>query len=278
MDSSKEQEQQAAIGHQEALSDLINDPEGTLERDNGSSEAPIKNDTTFKSLQQRYNDQTMLLSASKTYRQILDVAYTLFDKPRDLKISNIICLGLGSLSGAVGRCCCCPTTPEAEVKANTEAMGQLVYLEEWIKQCRKHFELPDTKIYFQDPMFNALDREFITSLGYTVIISPTSSWILNNETFLFAPWLEEVPLYISLKQCFPAIYMGNSLTGKNPWSITSNTDFREFIRPFVEGCREVLQISFSANSEDEKGSGKLAAVYYPLSDMDKAEQTKFKMS
>ena len=203
--------------------------------------------------------------------QILDVAHDIFIKPRGLKISTVICLGLGSLSGAVGRCCCTPTTPEAEVKANTEAM---VFLEEWVKQLRQRFEIPDGEIYFQDPTFNFLDHEFITSRGYTVISSPTSSSILNSETFLFAPFLEDVPLYMSLKKSFPAVYIGSSLTDEDPWSLTSNPDFKKFVRPFVRACENAPEIDMSANSEDENAREKLVAVYYPLSDTAKAKQSK----
>ena len=262
--------------YQQSISELIADPYIELENDDGSSQAPVKNNTTLTVLEQRHHDLTVRLSGTKTLMQILDVAHDLFTKPRALKISNIICLGLGSLSGAVGRCCCTPTTPEAEVEANTEAMAQLVFLEEWIKQLRTRFEIPDSKIYFQDPMFNSVDREFLTSLGYTVISSPASSSILNNETFLFAPLLEEIPLYMSLKTSFPGIYMGDSLTDNHSWSMVSNADFQRFVKTFVDGCKKSPQIDMSANSETEDHRKKLATMYYPLSDGDneKAEQRK----
>ena len=273
MKISKNKEQEDIAGYQRALSELITDRYVSLEKDDGNSQAPVKNNTTFKNLQQRHHNQTMLLSGSKTHMQILDVAHDLFTQPRGLKISNIICLGLGSLSGAVGRCCCATTTPEAEVRANTEVMAQLVFLEEWIEQIRKHFEVPDSAIYFQDPMFNSLDREFLNSLVYTVISSPDSTFILNKETFLFAPFLEDIPLFMSLKTSFPAIYIGASLTGNDPWSINSNPDFQAFIRPFLSRCKKAPQTYVSVISEKEEGRQKLVKVYYPLSDKEEAEHS-----
>ena len=272
----KHRERREIAEYQRSISEFIADRYVTLENDDGSSQAPVKNNTTLTILEQRHHDQTVRLSGSKTLMQILDVAHNLFTKPHTLEISNIICLGLGSLSGAVGRCCCTPTTPETEVEANTEAMAQLVFLEEWIKQLRTRFEIPDSKIYFQDPMFNSLDREFLTSLGYAVISSPASSSILNNETFFFAPFLEEVPLYISLKTSFPGICVGDPLTDNHPWAMVSNADFRKFIKQFVDGCRTAPQFDMSANSETENHRKNLATIYYPLSEEDneKAEQKK----
>ena len=175
--------------------------------------------------------------------------------------SNAICLGLGSLSGPVGRCACCPKTASEEVAANEEVMAQLVLFEYWIELLRERFAIPNNEIYFQDPTFNDLDRSFLAELGYTVVSSPASSSYLNEETFLFAPFMDEYPMYLTLRVCFPAVYFGAPLAIGNPWSLTSNKEFCNFVKPFLERTETVNEVSLGRRSEDENKGG---AVYWPM--------------
>ena len=89
-------------------------------------------------------------------------------------------------------------------------MAQLVAFEHWINLIKTHQET-QPQVFFQDPDFNALDCEFLTSRGYTVIETPKSNDVITEKSFLFTPCACYQVAYVFLHQAFPALYLGISL-------------------------------------------------------------------
>ncbi|KAL8965252.1 MAG: hypothetical protein Q9183_003950, partial [Haloplaca sp. 2 TL-2023] len=97
---------------------------------------------------------------------------------------------------------------------------------------------PPMKVYLQDPIFNALDRTFLSSLGYTVLPHPDAFNHITESTFLFAPHLE-LEIY------------AKALNTSTPPTICVSTDLQQCIdrmdaissydNPPGENRREVFQ-------------------------------------
>ena len=83
-------------------------------------------------------------------------------------------------------------------------------------------------IYLQDPCFNRLDIEILTSLGYVVLQTPEAFKKMTDTTFLYAPRMETRFIATALEQAQPSLYIGNDLS---MWVhglvlyILSNVDF-----------------------------------------------------
>lgn len=67
-------------------------------------------------------------------------------------------------------------------------------------------------IYFQEPCFNALDREFLESKGYTVLQTPEFEDHMTTETLVYAPAVEQAVIYAAMQAALPAIFYGSTLT------------------------------------------------------------------
>lgn len=69
------------------------------------------------------------------------------------------------------------------------------------------------EVVFQDPAFNAQDKSFLASLGYTVLDDPQAFAKIDDNTFLFAPHLEVGPLATALENSAPAVCISNDMSG-----------------------------------------------------------------
>ena len=57
----------------------------------------------------------------------------------------------------------------------------------------------ELKLYAQEPRFTSLDREFLQSLGITVLNPPQAEELVDESTFIFIPcieWLLELPFML----------------------------------------------------------------------------------
>ncbi|KAM3150594.1 hypothetical protein ABEW05_009054 [Botrytis cinerea] len=63
-------------------------------------------------------------------------------------------------------------------------LSQVVAFECWIDILRQRFDIPSSRVYFQEPSFSDLEKSFITSLGHTVLEHPQGFKILTRRTFL----------------------------------------------------------------------------------------------
>lgn len=159
---------------------------------------PILPGMTIQKLQEQHHKSTQKWENSEPWRISAAALRDVLKENANLKITSCVALGLGSFSGGLER----SWGPLADAP-----MMQLVAFASWIKIFREHFQ-SSPKVYFQDPEFNGLDREFLTSLGYAVIDSPASNDILNEESFLFAPRCIFDVLWASLDHVFPALCLG----------------------------------------------------------------------
>ncbi|KAF5027356.1 hypothetical protein F66182_557, partial [Fusarium sp. NRRL 66182] len=68
--------------------------------------------------------------------------------------------------------------------------------------------------FFQDPVFSASDKTFLSNLGHTVVEDPAGCDLISADTFFFGVHLYK-PLYADvLEKGTPAIFVG---TGWNAW-------------------------------------------------------------
>jgi hypothetical protein len=68
------------------------------------------------------------------------------------------------------------------------------------------------EIIFQDPNFNAQDKAFLVSRGYTILEDPEAFSKIDDNTFLFAPHLDFSVLATALEKCTPAICVSNDMS------------------------------------------------------------------
>ena len=132
-----------------------------------------------------------------------------------VKITNAICMGLGSLV--------CDMDGH---KSNLCSYEQLAAFEIWIsflsaftlnlpyktlaELTREETKYPVKNIYVQDPCFHKSDIAFIEShLGYTVIRDPAAHKYMSPSTFLFTPFITRQLAYSILWMASPAIFVSN---------------------------------------------------------------------
>ncbi|KAL9118615.1 MAG: hypothetical protein Q9187_004836 [Circinaria calcarea] len=66
-------------------------------------------------------------------------------------------------------------------------------------------------VYFQEPVFNALDEELLQSKGYTVVLDPEVFNLMTETTFMFAPCNEWSVVESAIDMAYPALFIGNDL-------------------------------------------------------------------
>ncbi|KAL8665122.1 MAG: hypothetical protein Q9202_002522 [Teloschistes flavicans] len=120
------------------------------------------------------------------------------------RIDRCIVLGLGSLSN--GR---------------RSSWWELVFLETVLSLLRPAMSdsssgqqgegLAPIQIMIQDPVLNAMDRTFLSSLGYTVLADPLAFSEITESTFLFAPHLELNVYAKALGEAQPVMCVGTDV-------------------------------------------------------------------
>ena len=132
----------------------------------------------------------------------------------NIQITQCMCLFLHTLSGQS------MLLREGAEKTYVRGMSQLVAFEGWVEllsmchnlrshlcisQEDSHSRSPETKhnitkIFFQDPLLNSHDKQFLSSRGYIVLDTPQSDLHMSETTFLFAhngPWEVSSSLFAS---------------------------------------------------------------------------------
>jgi len=72
-----------------------------------------------------------------------------------------------------------------------------------------HHEIQE--VFFQDPVFNQSDTNYLESLGYTVLDTPLGLNKITQHTFLFAPHLEHNIYALALDGSHPALCIGSEI-------------------------------------------------------------------
>lgn len=122
-----------------------------------------------------------------------------FDHEHKVNITQCICLALGSFG------------TRRHVKKSfgefTDPLHQLAVLTVLLQVLRTKHEIPN--IYFQDPVFQPVEVQFLESFGYIVLEDPDAFDKTSASTFLFAPHCPYDVGFMALKSSFPALYIGN---------------------------------------------------------------------
>ncbi|KAF7882720.1 uncharacterized protein EAF02_006083 [Botrytis sinoallii] len=89
--------------------------------------------------------------------------------PLKLVVDSALSMGVGSIQGGTNS----SYKYDESYVAQNEERGE-----------GQKFDIPPSKVYFQDPGFTDLEKSFITSLGHTVLEHPQAYKILTRRTFL----------------------------------------------------------------------------------------------
>ena len=72
-------------------------------------------------------------------------------------------------------------------------------------------------IYFQEPEFNSLDKDFLKSRGYEVLDSPSALDFMTEETFLYTPFCPMNWLYACMHRALPSMALGRDIATQKRW-------------------------------------------------------------
>ena len=164
--------------------------------------------------------------SSEAYEKSRPIFQEVLKRMSPQTIRNCLCLDLGSFS--------------SEGPNGNAAMARLVAFENWISLIAKH-QHRTPLAYFQDPLFTALDIEFLTSRGHIVIDSPASAEVVSEDTFLFGPNCRDGSFCGTLCWAFPALMLGFDI--ENRW--IEKGPVRRMVEKF-ESQREWEEIALSA--------------------------------
>lgn len=112
----------------------------------------------------------------------------------NIRITNCVCLGLGSFTGG---------------KFLETSFFELAALVSILEILGKKHEIK--RVYVQDPVFNSLDEDFLRSLGYNIVSTPEGFTKVDQSTFLFAPHLEWPVYFTALQNLLPSLCIGNNM-------------------------------------------------------------------
>uniref|UniRef100_A0A093UMW5 Macrolide export ATP-binding/permease protein MacB n=1 Tax=Talaromyces marneffei PM1 TaxID=1077442 RepID=A0A093UMW5_TALMA len=144
------------------------------------SEPPAK--LTLTELRKQFNTHLETWESSPTWHQLKDaLSKDILPSQSAHAIENVVCIGLGSPSGFV---------QGGWVDRRSVAMYQLAALTTMI-DCIKQYHATSTqkdstemKIIAQDPVFNTLDIQILSSLGIAAVDSPEGFNAVSEKTFL----------------------------------------------------------------------------------------------
>ena len=123
-----------------------------------------------------------------------------------IEITNCVCLGLGSFTGAEGQ-----RLSAEDVADRENSLHQLVILTMILGPDHLGAKNNVRKSWFQDPGISQTDEVFLNGLGFTALQFPAALEKITPTTFVFAP---RVPYYLTVgvfTACHPALYIGNRL-------------------------------------------------------------------
>ncbi|KAI1744704.1 hypothetical protein F4680DRAFT_233547 [Xylaria scruposa] len=152
------------------------------------------------------------------------------------RITKAICFGLGSFD-----------TPVYDWKRSTHIqMAAFLAIVEHL-QIEANSQI---RCIFQEPVFNSVDKAFITSLGHEVVESPVGFQLVDSETMTFGIHLYKTVCTQILANCIPAIYIGTSL---GAWSDTMSEPIPDYAR-LVKLEQLSTKVEFPNNKSDHSFS------------------------
>ncbi|KAG6999501.1 high-affinity methionine permease [Physcia stellaris] len=117
---------------------------------------PVFKDMNFDVITVKHQKYTDIWRGSEAYKASFNLIEQTVLKQKHLEISICMCLGLGSFTGV---------HPKGfGDESRDRVLWQLVAFEGWVEQLRTRFDIQH--VYFQDPRFSVLDRNFLISRGH----------------------------------------------------------------------------------------------------------------
>lgn len=170
------------------------------------AEAPPR--LTLSSLRQKFDADLAAWQTSATWTTLCDsLSRILARLPAGSEFDRLVCIGLGSPSGL----------RDGWVDRRDVASYQLaafVSVVQVVQQQQTSQTGEETtkkmEIIAQDPVFNALDKQLLSSLGITVVAHPQAFSSVSAQTLLFAPGAEKRHLELVLP-ARPVVLFGGPL-------------------------------------------------------------------
>ncbi|KAL1991780.1 hypothetical protein VTN49DRAFT_5088 [Thermomyces lanuginosus] len=151
---------------------------------------------TLPLLKRQFDDHFATWSRSSTC-EALTAAVSAHATP--VQMDRIVCIGLGSPSGFVGG---------GWVDRRSVALYQLAALRSIMDCYRRASPSRSVEVYAQDPVFNELDVQLLSSLDIAVVSHPAGFEMVDNRTFLYAPGAERKHLEMLLAADPPLVFGG----------------------------------------------------------------------
>ena len=169
---------------------------------------------------------------SECWKTLAGLLKEIFVSSKHLRLTTCVCLGLGSLSA--GR------------DSSKHELAALISILDLLGNTHTI-----TKVVFQDPAFNDVDKTFLDKLGYSVVSTPLGFESIDQNTFCFAPHLENEIFAVALQNALPALCIGNSdVLGQRPChsSATNAQDALEILHRFVKATNSNRMPEYNRDS------------------------------
>ncbi|KAH8821914.1 hypothetical protein F5884DRAFT_106048 [Xylogone sp. PMI_703] len=160
------------------------------------------------------------------------------NKGKDLKlhVRNVVCLGLGSLQSS---------RREGRRASHTQLAALKSVLDQFQSTTNETLQC-----FFQDPQFTPLDKEFLVSLGYTVVEDPIAFSHVDEHTLVYAIHCY-ADVYAALsKGPRPTILIGTDVNNFGRFSTSEEaagkaSDFRDMVKDCEESNFPQVRHDFS---------------------------------
>ncbi|KAH8701733.1 hypothetical protein BGW36DRAFT_371434 [Talaromyces proteolyticus] len=218
------------------------------------AEAPPR--LTLSALRLKFDADLAAWQSSGTWQllkeSLVRILSTVLNSPNgdSSKITNVVCIGLGSPSGLrdgwVDRRDVASFQLAALVSL-IELLNEQQFLSSLYQEKKEEL---DMKFVAQDPIFNTLDKQLLSSLGISVVNSPDGFTAVSANTLLFAPGAEKRHLEMLLPMD-PVLVFGGPLEEHAPWFYTneSHDHGKGELKRFLEGRESVQLAEFGPKPE-----------------------------
>jgi hypothetical protein len=158
-------------------------------------------------------------------------------------VEAIVCIGLGSPSGFLRG---------GWVDRRTVCLYQLAALVAIKDLLRRQQDTP-VPVYAQDPVFNALDRELLESLGITVVEHPAAFDLVTQQSVVFCPGAESKHL-LQIFPSRPQVLFCNQIDTLDPQFGSFLEQTRPRLMPEFLPCEEAFwRLALYAVHDDSSG-------------------------
>ena len=169
-------------------------------QDDSRSPTQIREGYTLETTHKQYKTLAGRWEDSSCRKELVDWVESSLLTLNNLDINQCICTGIGSFTG----------DRDAMYPARTHcSYFQLAVFDTVLALLQQKF--PIQEIYFQEPQFNDLDKEFLQTKGYTIITDPEARNRMTTSTFHYAPRNEWYVVLDALVVAHPALFIGDDL-------------------------------------------------------------------